>query len=181
VDSGGFVPQTRRPDSICASASCWIELPGGFSTVGFAEDDMSGPGWDMDVLWQPAAVEMPIPYRASSATFGASGFEGAFGNILGEAGLPGSPIVVRFQGARTSAALGNPCNVALSGPTSEIIPGSLTTWVDHPAKLNGSGVNIIRYTIMFDNTDDAGNADTPGLTLDSVNGVTNLIIRANAE
>jgi hypothetical protein len=71
--------------------------------------------------------------------------------------------------------------VALSGPTSEIIPGSLTTWVDHPAKLNGSGVNIIRYTIMFDNTDDAGNADTPGLTLDSVNGVTNLIIRANAE
>ncbi|MDF1836472.1 MAG: Ig-like domain-containing protein, partial [Planctomycetota bacterium] len=170
VDSGGFTAQTQRPDSICASVSCWVELPGGFSTVQFSEDDVMGPGWDMDVIWQPAAMETNEPFRASSATFGATGFEGAFGNILGEAGLPGSPIVVRFQGARVGAALANPCNVALSGGSSEIIPGSLTTWVDHPAKLNGSGVNIIRYTIMFDNTDDAGNGDTPGLTLDSVKG-----------
>ncbi|MFT5199269.1 MAG: hypothetical protein ACI87O_001935, partial [Planctomycetota bacterium] len=181
VDSGGFVAETQRPDSICASVSCWLELPGGFSTVEFAEDDLTGPGWDMDVIWQPAGAETAIPFRANSATFGATGFEGAFGNILGSAGLPGSPIVVRFQGARTSGALGNPCNVALSGGASEIIPGSITTWVDHPAKLNSFGVNIIRYTIMFDNTDDAGSGDTPGLTLDSVKGITNLVIRADAE
>ncbi len=181
VDSGGLVAQTQRPDSICASVSCWLELPGGFSTVDFAEDDINGPGWDMDVIWQPAAVEMNVPYRANSATFGATGFEGAFGNILGGTGVPGSPIVIRFQGARVGGALNNPCNVPLSGGSSEIIPGSLTTWVDHPAKLNGSGVNIIRYTIMFDNTDDAGNADTPGLTLDMVKGITNLTIRADAE
>ena len=181
VDSGGFTAQTQRPDSICGSVSCWLELPPGFSTVEFAEDDLAGPGWDLDVIWQPGATESNVPYRADSATFGVGGFEAAFGNILGEAGLPGSPIVVRFQGARTSAALGNPCNVAITGASSEIISNSLTPWVDHPAKLNGSASNIIRYTIMFDNTDDALNGDTPGLTLDSVKGVTNLTIRASAE
>lgn len=181
VDSGGFVAQTQRPDSICASVSCWVELPIGFSTVDFAEDDMNGPGWDMDVLWQPAATETAEPFRGAGAIFGATGFEGTFDNLLGDAGLAGSPIVVRFQGARSSGFLANPCNVVLEGPNSEIIPGSLTTWVDHPAKLNGSGVNIFRYTIMFDNTNDPGNADIPGVTLASVKGITNLVIRAEAE
>ncbi|MCA9001975.1 MAG: hypothetical protein KDB61_08635, partial [Planctomycetes bacterium] len=181
VASGGFTQPTQRPDSVCGSVSCWIELPGGYSTVEFTEDAPGVPGWDMDVIWQPAAVEMPLPFRASSATFGANGFEGAFGNILGEAGLPGSPIVVRFQGARTSDALANPCNVILEGADAEIQPGSLTTWVDHPAKLNGLGINVIRYTILFDNTDNPGAGDTPGLTLDSVKGVTNLVIHAEAE
>ncbi len=181
IDSGGFAPQTMRPDSICASVSCWVELPGTFSTVEFAEDDINGPGWDMDVLWQPGGTETAEPFRAASATFGASGFEGMYDNLLGDSGLSGSPIVVRFQGARAAGALSNPCDVDLDGGNSPILPGSLTTWVDHPAKLNSSGVNIIRYTIMFDNTVDPGNSDTPGLILDSVKGVTNLVIRGDAE
>ncbi len=181
VDSGGFVPQIRRPDSICASVSCWIELPGSFTSVEFAQDDVSAPGWDMDVLWQSAGTETVEPFRAASTTFGASGFEGIYGNLLGNAGLAGSPIVVRFQGARTIGALPDPCDVTLDGGSSPIIPGTLTTWVDHPAKLNGSGVNIIRYTIMFDNTMDPGNGDTPGVTLNMVNGITNLVIHADAQ
>ncbi len=181
IDSGGFAPQTMRPDSICASVSCWVELPGTFSTVDFAEDDINGPGWDMDVLWQPGGTETAEPFRAASATFGANGFEGMYDNLLGDSGLAGSPIVVRFQGARAAGALSNPCDVDLDGGNSPILPGSLTTWVDHPAKLNGSGVNIIRYTIMFDNTMDPGNGDTPGVTLNMVNGITNLVIHADAQ
>ncbi|MCP5020586.1 MAG: hypothetical protein GY930_02320, partial [bacterium] len=181
VDSGGFVAQTQRPDSVCASVSCWVELPSGFSTVDFAEDDGIGPGWDMDVLWQPGGTESAESFRAAGSAFGVGGFESTYDNLLGDSGQAGSPIVVRFQGARSEAPLANPCNVVLEGIASDIVPGSLTTWVDHPAKLNGLGVNIFRYTIMFDNTNDPGNGDIPGVTLASVNGITNLTIRADAE
>lgn len=180
VANGAFQQSTSRPDSICASVSCWIELPSQYSTATFAEDGAE-LGWDMDVIWQVGAnPETQVPYRAMSGTF-PLGFEGTFGNHLGTDGGTASPVVVRFQGARVGSALPNPCNVSVNSGSSPIQFGSLTPWVSHPAELNVFGPNIIRYVVLFDNTVNPGAGDTPGNTLANVKGITNLSIRAAAE
>lgn len=169
---------TRRPDSVCASTSCWIELPPGFSVASFKEDDVE-LGWDMDVIWQVGAnPEELISYRAPSTPFPA-GFETTNGNHLGPDGAPASPVVVRFQGGRVTEPLANPCNVSVTAGDSPIQFGSLTPWVRHPAELNAYGSNVVRFCIIFDNTVEGG--DNPGAVLANVRGVTNLSIRAAAE
>ena len=121
-----------------------------------------------------------IGQRASTAF--PNEWEGTFGNTFGS-----SPIVVRFQGGRSqSSSLVDPCNVDENDPFGEVLPGSLTPWVSHPAELalvtTPSGANytpnMIRFCVLFDRTNEPG--DDPGQTLidETVVGVTNLKIIA---
>ncbi|MFT7679553.1 MAG: hypothetical protein ACI8QC_003557 [Planctomycetota bacterium] len=189
VDEGGWQLPRQRPGSITASTSCWIRPEGNYFSLNFTEDGdpmAADVGWDMDVIWQPvmANPEVLVPFRSASAEF-PQGFEFEYGNYYGfdsvMSGTEASPIVVRFQGARTSDdLLGNElCDVALSGPSAQILAGSLTPWVDHPALLNDFSPkpNMVRFMILFDGT--VAGTDDPGITLfSSIKGVTNLRVSA---
>ncbi|MCP3914926.1 MAG: hypothetical protein GY711_05105 [bacterium] len=175
-----FTPSSARPDSVMASSSCWIRPGGVFNELVFADDSGQTPdrqGWNMTVFWQPNPQNPPtrVPFRGASPLFPTS-FEAQFGTLLGHDLAPGesaAPIVVRFQGARSGAPLSTPCGLELDDPV--LVPGSVTTWVDHPSKLNGltPAVDVFRFVVVFDGTRD-GN-DVPGDVLHgSIRGVTDL-------
>lgn len=77
----------------------------------------------------------------------------------------------------------------MNDPFGEVLPGSLTPWVGHPAELGvvttpgGANYtpNMIRFCVLFDKTNVVG--DNPGQTLinELVLGVTNLKIIANPD
>lgn len=176
---------TARPDSMNGSTSCWIvPADNGFLNFNFRTDDQPNPGdkgWTLDVVTTGGIV----PFRDNSGT----DWETTYGNVIGGAGVDGSPIVIRFQGGRTSgASLDNICDVDLNDPLGEVLPGSLTPWVADPADLNvvldptGStySSNMVRYCIIFDRTQGAG-LDRPGdvLISEGVLGVDNLFIFAD--
>lgn len=183
----------HRPDSFTASPSCWIKPAGNFFALNFAEDVMlstnpADMGWNMDVVWDPGSGEVLVPYRGidQDGPFTMESFEAMFGNLVNHdqpAGF-GSPIAVRFQGAQAISSSANLCAIPVNGVAdlgdgsvaTPIISGSLTPWVDHPAKLNeliGYPLpNMIRFVVLFDTNllDQA--------TVDSIKGVTNLYITA---
>ena len=123
-------------------------------------------------------------------------FEGCYGNFLNhdrdETVEVLSPIAVRFQGARIAGGLVDLCEVGVAAP---IVPGSVTAWVDHPAKLNPDPLdadfiwpepNVIRYAVIFDTS--MADAPTVGscpidlsTLVASIRGVTNLWMRADPE
>lgn len=180
----------RRPDTLSAGTSCWIRPDGNFLQLVFEED--SGPtvaeqGWTMDVKLATGEVR---PFRGTTATNPVS-WEDTYGNVLGVDPLA-SPIVVRFQGGRSrTATLTDPCNVNENDPFGDVLAGSLTPWVSHPAELatvtTESGANytpnMVRFCVIFDRTNDLGAFDTPGqiLTSEGVVGITNLKIIANPD
>jgi hypothetical protein len=196
VDAGGFATPRQRPGSMTGALSCWFRPEGNFFAINFREDvvgsdDPDDFGWNMKVLWQPqgAASETEVWFRGLDANspFPVS-FEEQFGKLLGHdavaGGFEAAPIAVRFQGARSSAAIDDLCEVPLDSVDSPILPGSVTPWVDHPALLNDfiPNPNMIRFSIVFDGTVDGGNNDVPGLVLlTSVNGITELVIRAEPD
>lgn len=191
VDSTSIV--LERPDSISVATSCWFRPEGAFQTLDFAEDDamsntVESKGWTMDVVLTGGTTR---PFRGSDD--GSPSWEEQFGNLLGvdlAMGETASPIVVRFQGARSiTATLGNPCDINLDeDPLTEIVTGTVTPWASHPNDLelllNASGSEfrstMIRYVVIFDQTNDPANMDTPGQILidEGVVGVDNLRIEA---
>ncbi|MEM6672776.1 MAG: hypothetical protein AAF726_08015 [Planctomycetota bacterium] len=193
---GGFLAldsiSTQRPDSIVGATSCWIRPDGNFFQLTFTTIPEENPptvanAWDMDVVLDNGTTR---PFRSNQP----NSWEGEFGNLLGY-DLPtggGSPIVVRFQGARTREAgipdgVGDPgpCNVDLNDPMGAILAGSVTPWVEHPSQLlevlDSNGANFrpdaIRFCVLFDRTINGAN-DSPGADLTNVVGVDNLVIRA---
>ncbi len=194
----GFVDESSlvvlRPDSISGATSCWIRPPGPFQSIGARPDEdgvntVESKGWTMDVVLAGGATR---PFRGSDDA--SPSWEEQYGNLLGyDLGLGevASPIVVRFQGARSDGqTLTNPCNINLDeDPILEVVPGSVTPWVAHPADLelllNSAGApfapTMIRYMVIFDKTNDAVNSDTPGQILinEGVLGVDNLRIEAD--
>ena len=192
LDSSGI--SLLRPDSISGSTSCWIRPPGPFQSLGARADDpvlrtVESKGWTMDLVLTGGGTR---PFRGSPDV--SLDWEEEFGNLLGfdlGIGEVASPIVVRFQGARSQAqVLQNPCDINLDeDPILEIVAGTLTPWVAHPADLelltNTSGApfapTMIRYMVIFDRTIDPGNNDTPGQILidEGVIGVDNLRIEAD--
>lgn len=177
-----------RPESGTASVSCWMRPEGGFSTLIFEEDDTSDPdpanhtfGWNMmlqiDTTPGSGTTIQLEPYRGPNSIM-ASSFEDAFGNML-NTGLPagtGSPVAVRFQGARLRTVGADLCNLDLNGTDQDIEQGSLTPWVSHPAELNtfGTPSEMIRFCIIFDR-------DVDLATLDMVKGATDLFISAQPD
>lgn len=199
VAPGYLEPATvvlRRPDSVSAATACWMRPPGAFSSLGLRADvgssnTVESMGWTMDVVLGDGSTR---PFRGTLD--GSPSWEEQYGNLLGydlQLGETASPIVVRFQGARSiGQTLLNPCDINVDRfPIEQVGPGSLTPWVAHPADLqlltNAAGVpfrpTMIRYVVLFDRTLDPGNSDTPGQILineDAV-GVDNLRIEADPE
>ncbi|MCP3915211.1 MAG: hypothetical protein GY711_06630 [bacterium] len=181
----------ERPGSMTSSSSCWIRPEGSFFSLRFSGDTGTLPeeqGWNLDVLWEPAGggPEIVIPFRGDNTMFPGS-FEDEFGRLLGhelEPGESAAPIVVRFQGAHLAAPVGNLCDLDVADPTTPLVSGSLTPWVDHPSRLNDWPIppNVVRFAVTFDGTRDAASGDVPGEVLyGNVRGVTNLRVRVTPE
>jgi len=166
---------TRRPDSVSAGSSCWIQPMGNFISLGFRADQgntVEEQGWTMNVVVDQGSGPVKRPFRGTSTQFPTS-WESQFGNLLGYnlgVGQVASPIVVRFQGARARQTVSSPCNVDPNDFSGPIEPGTLTRWVAHPSELNGilsqAGnvltPNIVRFVVIFDRTDEPLSGDTPG-------------------
>jgi hypothetical protein len=184
----------QRPDSISGATSCWLRPLGAFQSLAPRADagtSVADQGWTMDVVLGGGVTR---PFRGGDP--GVDSWETEFGNLLGSdlgAGEVASPIIVRFQGARSiGQILSNGCDVNLNDfPNDQVQTGSVTPWVAHPADLglllNSAGApfspTMIRYIVMFDRTNDPANMDTPGLILTSegVVGVDNLRIEADPQ
>ena len=113
------------------------------------QDDSAGLGWDL--MLKLKSFPNLQSYRGSNDLVAGMSLEEFFTNQLGTA-----PIIVRFQGAKVTGSIPQPCSVDLTGPTSPLFPGSLTGWVEHPKDLNtyhadpGLAPNIFRFAILWD-------------------------------
>lgn len=158
---------TDGPSSRSGLQSCWLIPEGSVFTVDYLEDDVPSEfyGWNMKVQL--------------SSGFGVVEFRGDSGLLSDQLGglsleefltaeLGASPLVVRFQGARTLAGLVDPCNAVEGDP---LVMGSITPWLQNPSELNTywetvPGLpaqvaaqrrpNVIRYQIVFDGSQDLG-------------------------
>ena len=176
-----------RPDTLSGGTSCWIRPEGNFLQLIFRPDGsaaLEDQGWTMDVVTSSGNR----PFRGTTPAFPVD-WETSFGNVLGPA-AGASPIVVRFQGGRSrNSTLADPCDVDVNDPFGDVLPGSLTPWVSHPAELavvtSPSGANytpnMIRFCVLFDRTNSL--LDNPGQILisEGVLGVTNLRIVADPD
>ena len=93
----------------------------------------------------------------------------------GDRDLPageGSLFCVRFQAARSTGAVNDPCNVDLADP-AQVVPGMVTPWVLHSRQLHWFFLtpNMVRFTVAFDRSLVNQNAITQ-----NIRGVTNLRI-----
>jgi hypothetical protein len=151
---------------------------GSFFSLDFKFDAPLVPGWDLDLILnfgggQPNVV---VPYRKPNGILpGGQTFEQLWGQLLDRDLTPpqmGAPLVVRFQGAKLSGSMPDPCNVQNSGPLSPIAPGTLTPWVNHPSELRAfsTAVDMVRFVVIF---------DASKLDFSNIVGVTNLRIFAN--
>ena len=141
--------QTKGPGALSGAQSCWRSVAGTPSHLEFVPDSLTGPGWDMTVI---VAGVGPVSWRDTNPIL-PSTLEELFGTDLF-----GAPIVVRFQGARSAGPITNPCDVELYGAGTDIVPGSLTPWVKHPAELNALIVDptkkpdLFRFQVLFDSS-----------------------------
>ncbi len=150
--------------------SCWIQPEGNFFLLNFAEDDPGGElGWDLSLLVPGRAN--PQSFRGPNEIAGIPVIQDFIGEDLGVGGM-----VVRFQGARLTAPLGDPCDVTLFGAGTQILPGSLTPWVRHPSELNNMDAslspNMFRFQILW---------DPEGRGYGMINGVLELTVRATPD
>lgn len=186
---GTWLLPRKRPESFTASASCWLQPSSSFFLLNFEPDDLANPdpalryGWNMDVVYNPGTGEQLIAYRGPDPNlpFPSGDFQSNLGNTLNH-GLPlpqGSYFSIRFQGAKSKSSIaGHPCNVDLIGSDSDIVTGSLTPWVQHPADLNSFSPrpDMVRYCVVFDTA-----LVTPGSIGFFIKGVTNLKIRVQPD
>lgn len=153
LSTGEWSPSGLGLEGLSGAQSCWIRPDGNFYSLLFDGDDpITGlPGWDLELVID--GFDDPQSYRGENDLFNDT-IENVFGNELGSA-----PLVVRFQGARVPSALSTPCDVVLNGSGSQLVPGSLTGWVDHPVELNtffngdeSQASNIVRFVVIWDLT-----------------------------
>ena len=165
ISAGLWDPPTFAPDSQSGVQSCWFserDFPSptnptarltNFFELRFEEDDPGAGtlGWDM--LIKLTDFPDAQSYRGSNDLPDPRSLEEIFGAELGAA-----PVVVRFQGAHTLGRLPAPCNVPLAGSGSQLVPGSLTGWVKHPAELSdffgdpSKTPNIFRFVVLWDSS-----------------------------
>jgi hypothetical protein len=195
---GNWATPRIQPDSYTAGMSCWMKPTGNFFEATFTPDDASitsadDYGWNMNVIYEVSpGVERKFSYRgrfdgngnpaADYPVPGGQDFETALGNNLNfdlGVGETESYIAVRFQGAVVTGTLLDPCSVVLTGPTSTIVPGSETVWMEHPEALNAflPRPNMIRFVVVFDTKQ----AVVAGSLASKIKGVTDLRIKAQPD
>ncbi len=186
---GTWSQPTSRPESFTGATSCWMQPTDPFFVLEFESDDLGNPnpalryGWDMDVVYDSGTGEQLIAYRSPDplSPYAPASFETGMGSTL-NTGLPagqGSYVILRFQGAKSKTSIaGNPCGIQLTGATPDIVPGSLTPWVRHPADLNlfTPRPDMVRFSVVFDFS-----LVTPNSIPSYVKGVTNLTIRTQPD
>jgi hypothetical protein len=158
---------TDGPSSRSGLQSCWLIPDGAVFSVDFLEDDEPNDfyGWNMKV--QLSSGFGVVDFRGDSGLLS----DQLLGLSLEEfltAELGASPLVVRFQGARTLAGLVDPCNAVEGDP---LVLGSITPWLKDPSELNTywetvPGLpaqvaaqrrpNVIRFQIVFDGSQELG-------------------------
>ncbi|MEO0651418.1 MAG: Ig-like domain-containing protein [Planctomycetota bacterium] len=133
---GGFEPNATGPGARVGLQSCWLDPADDAFNVTFGvaiEDDPLA--WDVQLELAQVVPGAVVSWRGDpgplAALTGGQSLETVAGNILGA-----SPLVVRFQGARRTAALIDPCEVFDSGPASPFLAGSLTPWLSSPAEVS---------------------------------------------
>lgn len=145
--SAVWAPPAVAPASWSGAQSCWIRPSGNFFQLVF-EEDGADLGWDLRL--RIVGQANPQSFRGPNDLFPIP-LEQAFGSDFGT-----SPLVVRFQGARSSGALVEPCAVPETGSSSPLTAGSMTGWVRHPAELNDFHAqasltpNIFRFLVLWD-------------------------------
>ncbi|MCB9914373.1 MAG: hypothetical protein H6828_04365 [Planctomycetes bacterium] len=176
-----------RPGSFCGAQSCWMKPVGSFFELAFSEDDAGSPndpaakGWNMDVLYNTGSGVKAFPYRGLSSdpdfpNMGGLDFEHFLGQTLNHDEVSpnaGSFFVVRFQGARATGELADPCDVDLQS-AAEIEIGSLTPWVRSPEDLNqfSPKPNMVRFAVIFE-----PRLVNQGAIQANITGVTNLEVK----
>lgn len=141
-------PSTEVPSGMSGAQSCWIRPTGNFFRLDF-EADGAEPGWDLRLRITGQAN--PQSFRGENDLFPGQTLESLWGNAIG-----GAPIVVRFQGARATGTLLDPCSVIETGATSPLKAGSLTSWVEHPGELSdfhgeeSLTPNVFRFLVIWD-------------------------------
>lgn len=147
------------PSASSGFQSCWQIPEGAVFGVEYLEDDLETGelGWDLKVQFAGLGV---VDFRdksgAAADLLGGSSLEEFLGSELGA-----SPLVVRFQGARTVSGLADPCNAVEGEP---FIAGSVTPWLRNSWELNSywdsvPGLppevaeqrrpNVIRFQLVF--------------------------------
>ena len=178
-----------RPESYSGATSCWMKPGGQFfpSSLNFEGDTGTRPyemGWNMEVVYvTPQGNFKRVPFRGTNLTLPMP-WEELYGNLMNhdQPYGTGSPVSIRFQGARLSPFSPGPhdlCDLTIDGAVPEVLEGSLTPWVEHPEELNtfsGPTPNMVRYSIVFDAS--AGMIVNQG---DIVAGVTAVYIRTTVE
>ncbi len=187
VSVGEWIASRTRPETFSGSVSCWMKPAGNYFRLIFTEDDEPNGifGWSMDVYYDAGSGELLLKYRDEdpSSPFGTP-LEDVVGlqnglNAPATQNCVGDYFAIRFQGARAVTDISaDPCNVAISGPDSQIELDSLTPWVSHPAELNDfePRVNMIRFVVVFD-----GRMITCGAPATSIKGLTNVKILATPD
>jgi hypothetical protein len=142
-------PATDAPSGFSGAQSCWIRPTGNFFRLFFKGDDAEGLGWDLRLRIQ--GFTEPQSFRGENDVFPGVTLEETFGSDLGTA-----PVVVRFQGARATQVLLDPCSVPESGVNSPLAPNSLTPWTTSPEEMNtingddSLSPNIFRFVVLWD-------------------------------
>ncbi len=152
--------------SFNGAQSCWRKLPLFYFLLDFEEDDPQAVpptfGWNMLMTLELVPGNpIKVAYRGDPTDPNAPFLDGYPEDHWGQlfaTGTPtpppgqSAPIVVRFQGARTTNAFVNPCTADPDIGGTGIAPGSLTPWVRHPAELDAffPRPDIVRFAILFD-------------------------------
>lgn len=171
--AGTWAIERTYPDSFSGAQSCWFRPLGvSYFEIDFVADAGATPGWNMDVVLNLGGTITTVPYRGANQNplYGETAW-GTYMNPDLPLGGSAAPIVVRFQGVRTSKAISDLCSVDVTDPTSGVIPSTLTPWVSHPAQLNDFSPqpDMVRFVVLFD----ASHVDFPKIV-----GVSNLRISA---
>ena len=171
---GTWLPDDRPPESFSGSQSCWMKPAGSFFELNPQDDvdPVNGPfGWNMDMILDTGGGPATHAYRGSTV-YGGNSPQTFWGELLAAdlgGGQSGAAMVVRFQGAKSTGALSAPCDIEPGNAGGQIVNGSVTPWVRHPAELTAftPEPDMIRFLIIFD-------ASHPDFA--DIQGVTNLSI-----
>ncbi|MBM3853189.1 MAG: hypothetical protein FJ399_08525 [Verrucomicrobia bacterium] len=166
--------QTSPIEGYSAAQSCWLVTPGNFFSLAFDSDAPNDLGWDMDLFLEQTPGNVALVGYRSGAVFAGLTPQEHWGNLIDDGTLvppqASAPLAVRFQGARATGTLADPCNADFT-PAGNAT--ALTPWVFHPDELNAYvSVNIVRWQILFD-------ASHPAAAM--IRGVTNLRIEAHPD